>query len=315
MFTLVFGGTASKSISGTNAVRRTTERSMSCTIGIPGRTNVPGSPRRAAISPSNGARRRQSLTSSDLLEACARSAWICASFAAEPASFCSTSFGAREAAVEELAEPGRLARGRLLSCLERPGLVGDRQLAAEAFLQSSVARTAPRFAVAPGRTSTVSHESGGELRSDAGLLPRLQRAHVATRPAIADRLCRHDGDALRLVGERDLVHRALGSTDEPGAGEQRDGHEAHDDGGDEPSLRRNARVQSRCSAQSMRPVRHWISVSSSDLRRGACEDHARSRLLEAADASWMSASVRSACASATSVFVPSPTLKRRSASS
>ena len=190
MFTLVFGGTASKSISGTNAVRRTTERSMSCTIrhSRDGRTRR--GPRGARRSRRRtGARRRQSLTSSDLLEACARTAWICASFAAERASFCSTSFGAREAAVEELAEPGRLARGRLLSCLERPGLVGDRRAR-----RGGVSAVERRQDGAPlrGRAGPDEHgidESGGELRSDAGLLPRLQRAHVATRPAIADRLC------------------------------------------------------------------------------------------------------------------------------
>jgi len=57
---------------------RTVLRSITATIAVPGRTNAPGSTVREPISPSNGARRMQSLTSRRVDESLARWAASCA---------------------------------------------------------------------------------------------------------------------------------------------------------------------------------------------------------------------------------------------
>ena len=124
----------------------------------PGARTRPGSTSRCATSPSNGARRTQSLTSSELPgQRAPVSASSCASSEALCAVLLLDLVGRDEAAVEQP--------------LRARGLVGDAPSGARrwraraprspwstalALRQSSVASTSPRLTTAPGRTSTVS---------------------------------------------------------------------------------------------------------------------------------------------------------------
>ena len=149
-------GTRAKSFSGASTVTRTVFRSTSDTIGVPGRTKAPGSAVRVAISPSNGALRTQSRTSSDLELSLARLSSTSACCDAESAVLSSTSFGAMNPPASN--DVSRAALSALARCRAPTACtcMATARLAALGLEQSRVASTCPRLTTSPGLTVTVS---------------------------------------------------------------------------------------------------------------------------------------------------------------
>ena len=146
---------------------------------VPGRTNAPGSIVRVAISPSNGARRMQSLTS----RLVRRQLGALRRRAAPPptrsaACFCSASFGDDEAAVEQRLHARRLVGDRALPRVDGARLGGDR-LARRARVAAVERRE--HLAALDDRARSDEHRvdvGRDELRPDLGLDPGPQRPDV-----------------------------------------------------------------------------------------------------------------------------------------
>ncbi len=287
----VCAGATSKSLSGTSNVMRTVVRSTTETMAVPGRTNAPGSTVRVATSPSKGARRTQSLTSSAVAASFACCDASCASSAALCAAFCSASLG-------DTKPPSSSVCTRADSCanafwrasIARASAATARSDAL-ALRQSSVASTSLRFTIAPGRTSTVS------TYAEMNCGPTLASTHGRRVPTY-----------LRV--SRKVVSRAATTVTGLGAAERATlfTFDSAWRTRPAPSARTPAspaRIDDRHAA-----LLHRTHKPSAMARPNAARARARSN---SPSASWISASVRTASASASSTALPMPARNRASA--
>ena len=305
MNTGVLGATPPKSSSGTSKVMRTMLRSMTVTSGVPGRTKAPGSMLREPTSPSKGARSTQSFTSRFVDVSLARCAASCDFSDELCAAFCSASFGETYPPSSSVSMRDDSCESACCRSSMARASAATAWLAALALRQSRVAITSPRLTLAPGRTSTVSTYAetncGPTLASTHGrIVPMYVRVSrkLASRATMTVTGLGDEARATWFTREcaRHMSPAPRSSTTATAASTTTGTH------GD--------RV--RCEGDVSTEESFWTLIQSpSAMVRPNC---ARVRATSNwPRASWISASVRTASASASSTALPMPARNRASA--